>query len=69
MLRCAWGSGGFWLLEFRLPSRAVCRTATIAIGREAGEGGGPTFSASGHNSGLALKVVGRYNVTYYLKNK
>ena len=43
MIRCAWGSGGFWLLEFRLPSHAaaaataavVAATAAATIGHKA----------------------------------
>ena len=30
MIRCAWGSGGFWLLEFRLPSHAAAAATTAA---------------------------------------
>ena len=30
MIRCAWGSGGFWLLEFRLPSYAAAAATTAA---------------------------------------
>ena len=30
MIRCAWGSGGFWLLEFRLPSHAAAAAAAAA---------------------------------------
>lgn len=31
MIRCAWGSGGFWLLEFRLPSHAAAAAAAATV--------------------------------------